>query len=161
MKSDATHATSRALSGLFLDIFRANGRLIAAGDQLVSPLGLTSARWQVLGAVAMSSAPQPVAHLAGDMGLARQGVQRIVNELAEQGLLAFEDNPRHRRAKLVKLTASGKAVMAAAAKVQRPWVDDLAADLDASKIAIAAEVLKALWNRLDGEPGVNGTLEQD
>ena len=142
-----------ALSALFLDIFRANGRLIAVGDQLIAPLGLTSARWQVLGAVAMASTPQPVAHLARDMGLARQGVQRIVNELADEDFVAFEDNPHHRRAKLVRLTPRGQQVMSAAYKLQRPWVDILAAGLDASKIAIAAEVLETLRNRL--EDGTN------
>jgi DNA-binding MarR family transcriptional regulator len=161
MKSAETQAASMALSALFLDLFRAHGRLIAAGDQLIAPLGLTSARWQVLGAVAMAGTPRPVAHIAGDLGLARQGVQRIVNELAEDGFLAFEDNPRHRRAKLVRLTPRGSETMTAVAKVQRPWVDGLAAGLDPTRIAIAAEVLAALWNRLDREAGAEGTPKQD
>ena len=161
MNSNETQAASTALSALFLDIFRANGRLIAAGDQLVAPLGLTSARWQVLGAVAMASTPQPVAHIAADMGLARQGVQRIVNELVNDGFVAFEENPRHRRAKLVRLTPRGSEVISAAGKLQRPWVDGLAAGLDGGKIAIAAEVLEALRNRLDLGAGADGAPEQD
>jgi len=40
-----------ALTGLILDLFRLNSRLLIAGDRLVAPLGLTSARWQILGAV--------------------------------------------------------------------------------------------------------------
>jgi DNA-binding MarR family transcriptional regulator len=147
MKHDPASA-SLALSALFLDIFRANGSLVAAGDKLVAPLGLTSARWQVLGAVAMAGAPRPVAHIARDMGLARQGVQRIVNDLAADGLLAFADNPHHRRAKLISLTETGRAVVASAHKLQRPWVDGLASGMDAAKIAIAAEVLAALHARL-------------
>ena len=137
-----------ALSALFLDIFRANGRLIAAGDQLVAPLGLTSARWQVLGAVAMAAAPQPVAHIARDMGLARQGVQRIVNELVDAALVVLVDNPHHRRAKLVQLTPKGRESVAAAQRLQRPWVDGLAEGLDPAKLAIAAEVLQTLRVRL-------------
>ena len=50
-----------ALTDLFLAVFRLNGRLLAAGDHLVSDLGLTSARWQVLGAIAHAPSPQPVA----------------------------------------------------------------------------------------------------
>ena len=49
------------VTSLFLEAFRFNGRLLAAGDQLVAGLGLTSARWQVLGAVALADRPQPVA----------------------------------------------------------------------------------------------------
>ena len=64
-------------------------RLIAAGDDLVSDLGLTSARWQVLGAIALAPAAETVARLARAMGLHRQGVQRIVNELAAEGIVVL------------------------------------------------------------------------
>ena len=153
--------TARAFSEVVIEVFRINGLALDAGDVLSGPAGLTSARWQVLGAVAMGGTPQPVAHIAGDLGLARQGVQRIVNELAEDGFLAFEDNPRHRRAKLVRLTPRGSETMTAVTSLQRPWVDGLAAGLDPTRIAIAAEVLAALWNRLDQGAGADGTLEQD
>src|SRR5215210_6586367 len=63
-----------AITELILETFRLNGRLLAAGDALVRDLGLTSARWQVLGAVAMSPVPLPVSHIARNMGLSRQGV---------------------------------------------------------------------------------------
>jgi hypothetical protein len=39
---------------LILDTFRANGLLLAAGDELTAPKGLTAARWQVLGALALA-----------------------------------------------------------------------------------------------------------
>lgn len=138
-----------ALSALFLDIFRANARLVAAGDQLVAPLGLTSARWQVLGAVAMSPTPQPVAHIARDMGAARQGVQRLVNELLEGGFVELRDNPHHRRARYVCLSDRGREALEAIARLQRPWVDDLARGLDDVKIAAAAEILQTLRHRLE------------
>jgi DNA-binding MarR family transcriptional regulator len=140
---------ARALGALFLDIFRANARLVSAGDQLVAPLGLTSARWQVLGAVAMAAAPQPVAHIARDLGTARQGVQRLVNELLEAGFVELQDNPHHRRAKLVRLTEKGGDAFRAIHKLQVPWVDTLAEGMDAQKIAAAAEVLQALRARLE------------
>lgn len=146
-----------ALSALFLDIFRANALLVAAGDQLVAPLGLTSARWQVLGTVAMAPAPQPVAHIARDMGLARQSVQRLVNELADAGLVDLKDNPHHRRAKLVVLSAKGREAFSAIHKLQRPWVDSLAEGLDAEQISAAASVLQALRVRL--ERGSDGETE--
>lgn len=75
------------MTGLILAIFRLNGRLLLAGDRLVAGLDLTSARWQVLGAIALAERPQPVAWLARNMGLNRQGVQRIVNEMRDDGLL--------------------------------------------------------------------------
>jgi hypothetical protein len=49
---------SDVVSELALEIFRLNGELLADGDALVADLGLTSARWQVLGAVALSPGAQ-------------------------------------------------------------------------------------------------------
>jgi len=144
-----------AVSTLILEVFRLNGRLLTAGDRLVAPLGLTSARWQVLGAIALASAPRPVAWLARDMGLNRQGVQRIVNELTEEGFVAFAENPHHRRAKLVMLTAKGRKACEAAERLQKPWVNDLANGLVANDLATASRVIETLRKRLEaaGEDG--------
>jgi DNA-binding MarR family transcriptional regulator len=147
---------SPGLSALFLDIFRANALLVAAGDELSAPFGLTSARWQVLGAVAMAPVPQPVAHIARDMGSARQSIQRLVNELVEGGFVEMRDNPHHRRAKLVCLTEKGKAAIEGVHGRQRPWVDELARGMDAAAIATAAEVLKSLRQRLEQRTGGSG-----
>ena len=95
------------ITGLILETFRLNGRLLTAGDALVSDLGLTSALWQVLGAVAMSPMPLPVSHIARNMGLTRQTVQRTANELEADGFVRFAPNPHHQRAKLVLLTDLG------------------------------------------------------
>src|ERR1044072_4490914 len=92
-----------ALTDLILTLFRANNLTLTWGDRLVAPLGRTSARWQTLGAFAAAERPQPVAWLARDLGANRQNVQRIVNDLAQEGLVGFEPNPHHRRAQLVVL----------------------------------------------------------
>src|SRR5580692_5638576 len=103
-----------ALTQLIIETFRLNGRLLAAGDALVADLGLSSARWQVIGAVGLAAAPLPVAQIARNMGLTRQAVQRVVNDLGRMGLVRHAPNPHHRRAKLVLLTAAGRAAYAAA-----------------------------------------------
>jgi DNA-binding MarR family transcriptional regulator len=138
-----------ALTALILEVFRLNGRLISTGDRLVSDLKLTSARWQVLGAAALAPSPQPVAWLARSMGLHRQGVQRIVNELVAEGILALEENPHHRRAKLVRPTPKGEALFKAASQRQKPWAKQLAKDLSPKAIAAAYNLLKTLRERLE------------
>src|ERR1700739_2218120 len=97
-----------ALTALMLDLFRLDSLLSTAGDRLVAGLGLTSARWQILGTIVAAGRPQPVAWLARDLGANRQNVQRIINYLQEEGLVAFETNPHHRRAQLVLLTDKGR-----------------------------------------------------
>ena len=141
------------LTGLMLDIFRANGALLSAGDRLVAPLGLTSARWQVLGSIALTDHPLPVAHLARVMGLSRQAVQRVVNDLEGEGFVRFEPNPHHKRAHLVVLTARGQDAYAAAASREAPWANELAGDLAAEEIAAARRVIARLTRRLEEGAG--------
>jgi DNA-binding MarR family transcriptional regulator len=141
----------RTLTTLILDVFRLNGRLIGAGDRLVGSLGLTSARWQVLGALAMSPSPQTVADIARSMGLTRQSVQRIANELVQRGLLERAENPRHVRAPLMRLTERGTKAYDAAATRQVPWADQLAQNIPMRNIETAVSVLRTLTDRLQGE----------
>jgi DNA-binding MarR family transcriptional regulator len=140
---------SSTLTDLVLEIFRLNGRLIAAGDALVAGTGLTSARWQVVGAIALQQGRAPVAHIANAMGLTRQSVQRIADELEKTGIVEFRDNPHHKRARLVTLTAKGHALNEAAMDLQKPWVAALAAGIDHSALQAALAVLTELRARLE------------
>jgi DNA-binding MarR family transcriptional regulator len=144
-------ATERAdvlVTELILELFRLNGRLLAAGDRLVADLGLTSARWQVLGAVALAAAPMPVAWIARNMGLTRQAVQRVVNELNAEGVLALAPNPHHRRARLVVLTDRGARLYQAIEARRVPWAKALADGLATRTIRSALTTLRALGERL-------------
>lgn len=138
-----------AITDLILETFGLNGRLLAAGDALVADIGLTSARWQVLGAIALSPVPLPVAQIARNMGLTRQAVQRLANEMASDGLLRFAPNPHHRRAKLVLLTPRGQAAYDAAMKRQRPWAGGLAEALRTEQIQSATAILRTVRHRLE------------
>jgi DNA-binding MarR family transcriptional regulator len=132
-----------------IEAFRLNGELLEAGDALVRDIGLTSARWQVLGAIAMSPAPLPVAHTARNMGLSRQAVQRIANELEAEGLISFAPNPHHARAKLLLLKEKGARAYAAAMERQRPWATQLGARLTSEDIKTALRVMRAVRDRLE------------
>jgi DNA-binding MarR family transcriptional regulator len=139
-----------ALTDLMLDLFRAMSLLLTAGDRLVAPLGLTSARWQILGAIVTTERPQPVSWLARDLGANRQNVQRIINDLHKDGLVAFETNPHHRRAQLVVLTDKGKRAFDAAMDLQAPWVNELADGLLVKDIGTVRRVVTALRMKLEG-----------
>jgi DNA-binding MarR family transcriptional regulator len=101
-------------------VCQAQSLLLTAGDRLVARLTLTSPRLQILGAIVAAERAQPVAWLARIMGANRQNVQRIVNDLRKQGLVAFEANPHHRRAQLVVPTDKGRQMDDAAMRLQAP-----------------------------------------
>jgi len=148
-QSNKQSSAREAATDLILTLFRVNNLLLTAGDRLVDRLGLTSARWQVLGGIADANRPQPVAWLARDMGANRQNVQRIMNDLKEAGLVAFQTNPHHRRARLVILTDKGKQTFESAMRLQGPWVKRLAQGLALEEIETAHRVLTRLRQRLD------------
>lgn len=137
------------MTDLVLETFKLNGRLLASGDKLVEPLGLSSARWQVLGAIHFSETPQPVAWLARSMGLSRQSVQRIANELEKDGLVSFEANPQHRRANLVVLTNKGQDTYAAADQRQTIWVNSLSREFDLDELRCALKVMSEMRAKLE------------
>jgi hypothetical protein len=83
------------------------------------------------------------------MGVSRQSVQRLANELDEEGIVRFAPNPHHQRAKLIVLTARGRALYDAAMSRQRPWARSLADGVDAQEVGTAVAVLRLLRSRLE------------
>jgi len=151
MTKSTRNPKGEALTELILTMFRANNLTLTWGDRLVAPFGLTSARWQILGAIVHADRPQPVAWLARDLGANRQNVQRIVNDLHQEGIVVFEPNPHHRRAHLVVLTQKGREVFEAAIKAYNPRVKALADSLPIEDIQTAHRVVAALRDKLEGE----------
>ncbi|WP_173861379.1 MULTISPECIES: MarR family winged helix-turn-helix transcriptional regulator [unclassified Pseudomonas] len=149
MKKPNHTPAGRAMTDLVLELFRASARMITAGDRLVAEIGLTSARWQLLGTIVNADRAQPVSWIARDMGANRQNVQRIVNDLVKDGLLEFQPNPHHRRAQLVVLTDAGREAFERAMRLQAPWINTLSEGLDVDDIQTTHNVLNQLRNRLE------------
>lgn len=137
-------------TGAILAAFRANGLLLAAGDELAAPEGLNAARWQVLGALALSDRPMlTVPAIARRMGLTRQSVHATVRRLVDDGLLELRDNADHRRSPLVGLTPKGRTTYDALDERQAAWVDELAAGIAPKDLEAATRVLDELARRLE------------
>ncbi|KQQ38884.1 MarR family transcriptional regulator [Rhizobium sp. Leaf306] len=129
---------------LALAVFETNGRLVDAGNELVRPIGLTTAWWQVLGALGYSPQPLPVAHIARNMGLTRQAVQRVVNLLLANGLVSEQPNPHHQRAKLIVLTTVGRAALAGAETAVAPLDQAILDQIGADRLVAAVAVLREM-----------------
>jgi len=145
----ARTAEGDAATAVVLEIFRVNGLLLADGNRLAAAEGLTAARWQVLGAVALAGRPLTVPHIARRMGLTRQAVQESVNRLLAEALVEARDNLDHRRSPLIGLTELGSQRYTAVDQRQARWINQLAAGLQSTDLAAAARVLRDLGNRLE------------
>lgn len=142
---------AEAVTRVILLVFQANGLLLTAGDALAYEEELTSARWQVLGAVALAQGPLTVPQIARRMGLTRQSVHTTVNRLHADGLVQLVPNADHRRSRLVRLTQRGAARYAALAERQADWSNRLAEGMQRSALDTTAQSLSELCARLESE----------
>jgi DNA-binding MarR family transcriptional regulator len=137
-------------SDLILEIFRVNGLLLEAGDLLTQPVGLSSARWQILGVV--EHGPISVAHVARVMGLARQSVQQTADGLEKEGFIVYADNPHHRRSKLMHLTPKGRTALDYIQQRHAEWANDIAEHHPLEGLQAAIDTLRQLRASLDQHP---------
>ncbi len=131
---------------LVADIYEAAGLLRRSGEATAGAEGQTQARWQLLSVV--SESPLSVAQAARRLGITRQGVQRVANDLVRDDLAAFRSNPDHRSSPLLALTPAGqetlKRITTRAAEVH----ESLTAGIPPSEITAARALLRRLMDQM-------------
>lgn len=144
------HSPKRMLFlDLVLSVFRLNGLLIAEGDNMTDRLGLTSARWKVIGVIALSSAGLTVPGIARVLGQSRQAVQRLTDVMVADGLLQYQSNPKHKRSVLVTLSDTGKEAYQALRDVQDPWAIRNTEDIPIEELETALRLVRRLIQKFD------------
>lgn len=143
------HSKEELFTQVVLEVFKLDGYLVSEGDRLTQELGLSSARWKVLGALALGGSPLTVPQIAREMGQTRQNVQRLADVMVGDGLLEYRENPQHKRAKLVALTARGKATYRELEKKQIPWASSCTRDLTKKELQTAADLLARIIRRFE------------
>ena len=131
---------------LIIETFRLNGQLLTTGDRLTEPLGLSSALWQVLGAI--DEKPLHMAKIARNMGLTRQSVRRTAYVLEKKGFVRFVENQDHKRAKLLALTKKGRKVLDQVNKIQIDWSNSIAKGFSTGDLTNAVQIMRELGEKL-------------
>jgi DNA-binding MarR family transcriptional regulator len=142
-------AIGEAATRAILSVFRLNGLLLEAGDRLSFPHGLTSARWQVLGAIALAERSLTVPQIARRMGLTRQSVRATIDRLIRDGVVELAPNDDHRRSQLVRITSRGSELYWGLDGDQAVWVNDLARGIGRKDLDTTRRVLDELVHRLE------------
>lgn len=159
-------ASLEQLGEIFLLVFRLNGALLRAGDQVAKPAGLTSATWQVLGAIANSAEPPTVPEIALDMGITKQAVLRHIKKFEASGLVQSLPNPLHRRSPKYALSEEGARLYGAVDAPYEAWAGPMAvalgAELDLDDLREALELLTLAVMRSSpnsvGDDGTEGSM---
>ena len=141
-----------------IDVMKDRGSAIYEVLQLVRPVVLNSARvvaarvrelgWSVgsraVVEVLLDLAPATVPRIAAQLSLARQNVQRHVNELIQLGHVQTRPNPAHRRSVLVELTLAGREAFVHVHALELEELAPLADTCSDDELAAATTVLAAL-----------------
>lgn len=145
-KTRLTHEGAALLSVL-LETFALSFRVREAGkrDGIFAANG--AGTWGFLNSLAVQG-PSTVPALAKMRPVSRQHIQQIANDAAAQGLVTFIDNPRHKRSKLVTLTAKGHAHYAELTQSLARFCLKTADGMDTRELEIAARVLAEVKRRL-------------
>jgi DNA-binding MarR family transcriptional regulator len=88
--------------------------------------------------------PLTVPQIAEMRPTSRQRMQRLADELADEGLVKFVDNPKHRRSNLVRLTPKGEARYRELNARLLSIASTMAGALSEAEIRKAAEVVRQL-----------------
>lgn len=142
---------SDPMSQFSLCIFRLNSLLMQNGDHITRPLGMSSARWQILGRAAVM--PQTVPQLARDIGQSRQSVQRIADILVKERLAVYKPHPSDKRTRLLELTSDGEATLAAIYERYNAWLQQIVSHFDMSELIKVTHRLKAIEQDLQERIG--------
>ncbi|RJF43231.1 MarR family transcriptional regulator [Actinomyces sp. 2119] len=133
-----------ALTELVLPVFELGGELLAAAAMMTAHHELTPARWRVLGAVLEE--PLSVAQVARrvGLGLSRQSVQRVANDVVAQGWATWQPNPARRGQNLLVLTDRGREAVQALAAEQHAWADAVGAEVGEEDLHLALDLVRQI-----------------
>jgi DNA-binding MarR family transcriptional regulator len=140
-------AKGRAFRDILAEVFRLRAVLVASSERIAEGAGLTSARWQILGAV--EGSPATVAHIARTLGVTRQAVQETADAMERDGLVTFTDNPDHKRARLMTPTAAGRRALDTLRPRQIAFANLLGASLTLDSLGTTLDLLRRTRGTLE------------
>jgi DNA-binding MarR family transcriptional regulator len=142
---------SNALTDLIRTVLRMNATVQKSGTRLMRGTGITNARWQTLSELSALEKRVTVSELARHMGLTRQAVQRLADDMARDGLVEFAENLGDARAMHLLLTEAGKAAYEDALEREWQWANAIAQDFDAEQITRAVALLEDITQKMQND----------
>ncbi len=128
------------------DIFEAAGKLRRGGEAVARAHGQTQARWQLLSVISQGAWTVP--RIAERLGITRQGVQRVADELQADGLARYDENPGHARSPFVVPTRAGTRALHGITEAAHDFNDRLAQEIGERDLATLHGALQRLLAKL-------------
>lgn len=151
--SDEVDPKVAAYRLLIADVTELVGRSRATSEVMARAVGHTVARWHLMSV--LSDGPRSVASAARRLGLARQSVQRVANELLAERLVVARPDPADGRAPRFELTARGRHAVDELYRRSELDRADLveAAGIGADELLAARRTVQALLAQFEAREG--------
>jgi DNA-binding MarR family transcriptional regulator len=152
-KNGVKNGIGEALHDLFKEVFALQTMLSRVMDKVHEQAGLSTSQRRVIQLLnRMGAATVP--DMAFELGVSRQSVQVICNDLFSRNLIEFKENPRHKRSKLVILTEPGLHALQRAQQKEYQVIEQLFQRIEIEKVTQTYGVLvwirKTMENLEDG-----------
>jgi MarR family transcriptional regulator for hemolysin len=118
-------------------------------DERLRPLGQSSARMEALSAILNAPEPSSQIDIAKRLRIEGPTMTRMIDSLAEDGLVERRPAPGDRRTKHLALTPAGEAALQAIFEVADPLREQLLEGLPASRIEQLTRDFAQMLGKLD------------
>lgn len=125
-------------------------RLRVVAQQVHGQGEMSSGRWGILNGLGRAG-PQTVPQMARARPVSRQYIQTLVNGLAAEGLVEFQDNPDHKRSPLVQLTSEGQDLLDQMNRRSAKLLRKLPITATEKDLQTAAAVLRAVREQFESK----------
>lgn len=127
------------MTKMILSIFRLSSTFLSNGNELLKDSEVDSTGWQVMGAIALTNLPMTVPAIADQMGMTRQGAQKRLNKLREEGYVYNKHNPRHDRSPIWLLTDEGEKMFSSIMELYQIWMQRLLEKFNVPELELELE----------------------
>jgi len=148
----AADGKGEAVAALMLEVAQCFFRIRALGQKAGLITSWGGGAFGFMRSLALLG-PLTVPQIAGMRPTSRQRMQRLADELADEGLVRFVDNPKHRRSKLVRLTPKGEARYRELNARLLSIASTMAGTLGEAEIRRAGEVVRQLSDDVKARSG--------
>lgn len=144
---DMQHENGQVLHDLFKEVFALHSALSKIMDRVHEKAGFSTSQKKILQRL-NHLGPVTVPDIAASLGVSRQFVQTVCNDLLMLGFLKFKDNPRHKRSKIVSPTDQGLAAFRNAQQKENKIIEAAFSDIETHRIKDAHELLQYIRKRV-------------
>lgn len=142
-ESKSRHETGKALHDLFREVFELQSALSGIMDTVHEQAGLSTSQHKIMRALDHIG-PATVPDVAAVLGVSRQFVQTVCNNLLSHKYIEFSANPRHKRSKLAALTEHGRSAFRQARRNENKIIEQALPGIDPVKATKARKLLESI-----------------